>query len=140
MARSKVNIDAGLCFKGLHPWIEGQKHCKECARDWQKANPERVNKNNRRWQLANSEQFRESKRKSTRKSRLKVYGLVPEDAPDNCQLCGEGNGKRAMYADHCHATGRFRGFICRRCNSILGFAKDNPALLEKLALYLRENI
>lgn len=51
-----------------------------------------------------------------------------------CEACG-GEGKRICF-DHCHQTGRFRGWICWRCNVVLGHANDDPAILLKLVQYL----
>ena len=75
---------------------------------------------------------------------MREYGLKPEDIPDTCEVCGRTpppRGKRKqtpICVDHNHETGQFRGFLCHSCNLILGRADDNPAILEKLALYLRE--
>ena len=40
--------------------------------------------------------------------------------------------------DHCHRTGKFRGWICAKCNSALGLTGDSPSLLRELANYLEE--
>ena len=53
--------------------------------------------------------------------------------PEACEIC---NDSTEICWDHCHASGSFRGWICRRCNSTLGFVKDNSELLRKLADYL----
>lgn len=42
------------------------------------------------------------------------------------------------HIDHCHTTKKIRGILCGRCNTALGFVKDNPEVLERLAEYLRE--
>ena len=42
-----------------------------------------------------------------------------------------------MYIDHCHTTGRIRGILCPPCNSVIGYARDNPETLERAAAYLR---
>ena len=57
--------------------------------------------------------------------------------PTNCEVCG--SSKKISF-DHDHKTGQFRGWICHKCNSILGFAGDEPERLEKLADYLREKL
>lgn len=41
-----------------------------------------------------------------------------------------------LHLDHCHVTGRFRGFLCRGCNHAIGFAEDSPAKLRALAAYV----
>lgn len=66
------------------------------------------------------------------------YGLtVPSNISHEgitCDLC-----KVLIYeyeTDHDHETDRVRGFVCRRCNFLLGVAGDSPELLRKAALYL----
>lgn len=59
--------------------------------------------------------------------------------PNECEVCGgkEPNGKRLNF-DHCHCSFLFRGWICGRCNRLLGAAKDSASLLRKLADYIDE--
>lgn len=52
----------------------------------------------------------------------------------NCQMCG--SDKRLCW-DHDHKTGLYRGTLCSRCNSLLGFANDDVMLLEKGINYLK---
>jgi hypothetical protein len=55
-----------------------------------------------------------------------------------CSICGrlESDFNKGLHMDHCHKTGRFRGFICCRCNRVLGYMNDSPELLRKAATYL----
>lgn len=41
--------------------------------------------------------------------------------------------------DHCHVLLYFRGWLCRKCNWILGIASDDPKRLDALAEYLRRD-
>ena len=61
--------------------------------------------------------------------------------PEHCEVCGafEREFKLGLCFDHDHKTGKFRGWLCSHCNHALGYARDNPELLRKLAEYL-ENI
>lgn len=54
--------------------------------------------------------------------------------PDLCEICNT-NEFRIVW-DHCHTAGHFRGWICDRCNRVLGLVKDNANLLQQLAQYL----
>lgn len=60
--------------------------------------------------------------------------LVGRPRPDACDICNE-NG-RICY-DHDHKRGHFRGWICHRCNVVLGFVKDDANLLLQIAAYLQ---
>lgn len=45
--------------------------------------------------------------------------------------------RNLLHMDHCHTTGLFRGWICHKCNVMVGMAGDDPALLEHAADWLR---
>jgi hypothetical protein len=60
-----------------------------------------------------------------------------------CAICkkpessiGRNGEVLALAADHCHATGKKRGLLCRRCNQVLGKFEDDPKLLRAAAHYL----
>lgn len=50
-----------------------------------------------------------------------------------CEVCGT---FCRTVLDHDHKTGKFRGWLCSPCNSALGHAHDNPAVLEALMRYV----
>src|ERR1019366_8512060 len=58
----------------------------------------------------------------------------PRPIDNRCECCGEISTK-TLHLDHCHDTGRFRGWCCHRCNTGGGIA-DNPKLLRLRALYI----
>lgn len=96
------------------------------ARDWKKNHPD-----------------------SIRNSTLKQYGLdiqtfedLAESQHHLCAICnGPQSDKRqsTLDVDHCHKSNRVRGLLCRRCNLLIGYAKDDPVLLDKAASYLRKS-
>lgn len=60
-----------------------------------------------------------------------------------CEICGGSERTRmrlgprkALAQDHCHKTGRNRGFLCSRCNTALGSFRDDPVLLQNAIAYL----
>jgi hypothetical protein len=65
---------------------------------------------------------------------IEIPGRLP---PESCECCGEVS-TRTLHFDHCHATGRFRGWCCHGCNNGTGI-KDSPKLLRLRALYLERS-
>lgn len=70
-----------------------------------------------------------------REQHRKYMGLpeATRPAPATCECCGK-PCKRALSLDHCHETGEFRGWLCRKCNSAIGMLGDNVEGVT-LALY-----
>ncbi len=53
-----------------------------------------------------------------------------------CFVCSEPEGATRLEMDHCHTTGKFRGWLCKPCNITLGMINDSPERLRKLIDYL----
>lgn len=74
---------------------------------------------------------------------LAQYEAMLADQGGRCAACQEvppSDAKKAsqrmLNVDHDHETGEVRGLLCSRCNRILGFAEDRPAVLLALVAYL----
>lgn len=117
----------------------------------------------RRERLRTEPELRERERASVRKYQssakgtlarrrreLRPFGISPEeydrlsaDQGGVCAICGKqerwrtGRGKTAHLAvDHCHATGRVRGLLCRQCNRGLGLLGDTADSIRRALRYL----
>lgn len=73
------------------------------------------------------------------------YELMSEQQNHVCAICKEAemsknsNGVvRLLAVDHCHQSGKIRGLLCNNCNTLLGRAKDSPAILQSAIDYLKE--
>ena len=71
----------------------------------------------------------------------RMYSGLPEPTrpePKVCECCGEAPSGRYknLCLDHCHTTGKFRAWLCDKCNRALGMVRDNPDILRKLAMIL----
>ena len=67
----------------------------------------------------------------------KIAGRLPSST---CEICDEPEKEHARTVfDHNHKTGKFRGWLCQRCNRALGMVKDDKELLKKLIKYLEAN-
>ena len=127
--------------------------CKKCryikSDEWRKNNPERVaasrektKKNNpgyhRGWKRASKEKYRENGLKRLYGVTLELYSSLLAEQGGVCAIClsSDPAGKGSFCVDHDHRTGVVRGLLCSRCNSILGYAKDNPETLARGSVYL----
>ena len=75
------------------------------------------------------------KRSNTRKYRRKLDGWAPGEHEkaeaalaagiDKCSCCSsiDARSKHGWIADHNHATGTFRAYVCHPCNVIIGYAE-----------------
>lgn len=64
---------------------------------------------------------------------LKLAELAGRPRAETCDVCKE--PCRTVF-DHCHKSDAFRGWICDRCNKVLGLVYDDAGLLRQLANYL----
>lgn len=111
---------------------------REYQRRWRATNRDRANEQSRRWAAAHPEKVREKSLKRFYGISLEQYNAMLVEQGGVCAGCGgppTANGK--FYVDHNHQTGRVRGLLCHHCNVSIGYAKDDPSVLDKLAAYLR---
>lgn len=43
---------------------------------------------------------------------------------------------KLLSIDHCHSTGKIRGFLCSNCNAGIGMLNDDPGIVRKALDYL----
>ena len=78
----------------------------------------------------------ESKRAAWRRS--KGAPASPERKVGPCEICGQ--HAEPLCLDHCHATGAFRGWLCRKCNAGLGHFRDSAVLVRLALAYLETRV
>jgi hypothetical protein len=113
-----------------------REKARERARKYQSEDPERVREWGRKYREAHKAQRAEHYRDRWRQIREET---ATRPRPSHCEICGVPAAIRALDFDHDHASGRFRGWICRRCNTTLGFCDDDPTQLRALADYLEQD-
>lgn len=72
----------------------------------------------------------------------KEYEKMLTDRNYKCDICEYIQPENAtkmqnLYIDHCHNTNKVRGLLCFRCNSALGYLKDDIKILENTIKYLK---
>lgn len=128
------NCNGCKTVKPITDFWKSQSLCISCAKERQK----------NRWDSRNPKKRLEQHIKY--KYSLTINELMDalEKQNGNCAICETQlpdllvyNNRRRGYAiDHNHETGKFRGILCLKCNSMLGMACDSIDLLGKAADYL----
>ena len=122
---------------GLRP------ECRECVSKYYYKNKERINKKNKEWREKNKKKLREKDLKNKYNITTKEYKKLKKDQKNSCAICGKketrktNNGKtQRLSIDHDHETGKVRGLLCKNCNSVLGYIKEDILLLKNMIKYL----
>lgn len=123
--------------------------CRPCrnkrSKNWYLNNREQFNAHQMRYYRENPDKYR----RRMRMGKLKKYGMTLE-AYDRlfekqggvCAICQKPEavvwyGKSTLAVDHDHTTGKTRGLLCFRCNTVLGKIGEDPVgFLSKILVYL----
>lgn len=137
-----------------------RNECRDCfralSRDRYRRNRERYIAGVKRWQQENSDRLNEYRRarrqlpEVKRQQRsgyyLRTYGVSADDVDamleaqgGGCAICLRRPERQAsLHLDHDHQTGWLRGVLCSTCNQALGHLRDDPVLIERAVVYLRQ--
>jgi len=118
--------------------------CRQCGKAATTSQPKRVfcSKN-----CFSDYRYQNSPRKNNSEYyRKRMYGLTAarvmeiwQKQKGRCRICNKKMEFNALHIDHCHASGKVRGFLCRSCNSGLGMFRDSPWLLGRAIIYLESS-
>ena len=122
--------------KPVADFWKSQSLCIECVKERQK----------NRWNSRTPKKRLEQHLKYKYSLTIKELNDALEKQNGSCAICEEvlpdllvyNNRRRGYAIDHNHETGKFRGILCLKCNSMLGMAKDNTNILSKAINYLDE--
>jgi hypothetical protein len=144
-------------YAGVKAWRKANPD-KRAAQDkrYAKKHPETMKRASKAYRAKNADRIREMGKLAARarrkkdpegqRRRMQAYldrqriareELAGRPPPKVCEVCGELHIR--IVFDHCHKLGHFRGWICDRCNRVLGLAYDSPRVLRLLAQYLEDD-
>lgn len=144
--REKRAEERRRAYATLAPEIKAERMAYQ--KQWFKDHPNARKEINRRYRERNKEKIARAEREysATTEARQRVRArtaatletLAGRARPEVCDACGGLPDKgKSLHFDHCHQHGHFRGWLCRNCNLMLGYAKDDPNRLRKLIAYLK---
>jgi hypothetical protein len=116
-------------------------------REWNAKHKDEMRDYRREWRRQNPHRVRAHKEARRLRDLATQDALAGRPRPTICDIHGgpaeSGPGyHNGIVFDHCHQRGHFRGWLCDRCNKVLGAVGDDPDLLRKMITYLdrhREN-
>jgi len=119
--------------------------CKLCTNaasmEWARNNPKKAAEKQKSYRKRHPERLTASGRKYR-------YGVTPEEVSTvlaqqdfKCANPFCGNVEQ-LCVDHDHTPGgfRFRGILCRKCNSAFGLLGDSPDKVEGLLIYAKKTL
>jgi Recombination endonuclease VII len=122
---------------------------RSAVKRWHQANKPKSRAACRRYRAANLEKARlrvkqwKKLNPDRNQQHARVYAGRPvptHPEPDVCEICGCKSERKHLDEDHCHATGKFRGWLCGKCNRALGLFRDDPDVMHAALAYLIKNI
>ena len=140
-------------------YLENKEKLLAANKKWKEENKERHKENRDEYYRKNKDTMNEAFKKDRKENpvkysiyklanRHKIY-LSEEKVAELinsytglCEICGEEEsvtheGKpTSLCVDHCHETLAIRGFLCRRCNTGIGYFRDNEEFLQNAAKYI----
>ena len=103
-------------------------------RAYRAANPERF----ARYEVARKMRVRANPEPRRQAQRDRMGLPTPtRSCPETCECCGKLPTNYSLHLDHDHATGKFRGWLCRHCNLAIGKLGDSLAGVELAIAYLQ---
>jgi len=134
------------CRKGhFADRVTSSRTCRQCQYEamkaWVAANPEKHRGSTRNWmRKRRASGYNEKAKERMRGYYRKKLGIPPatRPCPAHCESCSREliNGKN-IHLDHDHTTGKFRGWLCNRCNLGIGSLGDCMEGLESAISYLQ---
>ena len=133
-----------------------QTQCIQCskasAKEWYASNPDYRKEKARVWRTENPDYVRDYRKTNRRRIYMvesaRKYGITTEQFDEmfdrqggccgTCQKSFDWTDKQTKpHIDHCHLTGKVRGLLCNKCNTVLGLVEDNAEVLSNLIEYLK---
>ena len=114
--------------------------------EYNKTHREQVLINRRKWKANNPDKLKEEKLKARFGITLIQFNELLRIQDTKCGICGVAfdtsgdRNKNNPTVDHAHdETRKIRGLLCRSCNSGIGGLHDDPILIEKAILWIKNS-
>jgi hypothetical protein len=114
---------------------------------YQKRHPEKVKAAAQKWRDANPNKERNKHLLRKFGITLEQYEKLFEEQNGVCAMCfkpetvknNKGTAPRLLAVDHDHKTGRIRGLLCFRCNTMLDHFDKDLDKIKRVLAYIKEH-
>lgn len=91
----------------------------------------------RKWRELNPDKNKNTKYKKKYGITLEQANIILQSQDNKCAICRSDlkTGSKT-HLDHCHTTGKVRGFLCQKCNHGIGLFQDSIEKLNAAVKYL----
>ena len=140
--RKKIGVANSIALKGKKLSSERCKQISDRNLRTGIKPPVRTGKKNNKWKggpevIRQTQEYKDGVKSRTLKYKYGIsladFNLLKEKQNGKCAICGM---DEILYVDHCHTTKRVRGLLCQKCNTAIGFFKDNVDNIAKAITYL----
>ena len=107
---------------------KGKFCCNDCYKEFRSKNKKDAKELNRLYQ----------KKHKYGLDKDKYYSLF-KIQQNKCAICGTSFDETKAFVDHDHYSGKVRGLLCSKCNTLLGMSNDNIEILNNAIKYLKHN-
>lgn len=144
-----VGVSVGTLNRWCNPTVD--ENLRRLRAAYQAQHPDKIQAYNRKSKGTLDSKMRSAITNISRRAEQGGYAPVAASKQEliaaynlqegRCLICGstEHEAGRKLCVDHCHKTGAFRGFLCTRCNRVLGLFQDSIELMESAIAYLKKN-
>lgn len=101
------------------------------------ANKEKQNAESRAYYHANKDKYRNYHLKKCYGIKQSDYEMMLRYQQNKCAICNDELNNK-LLVDHNHKTEEIRGLLCNSCNALIGYAKENPDILNSAIDYLTD--
>lgn len=104
------------------------------VRTYHALNPQKARNRVKRFRAANPNRAKVYKIKSRYGVSEQQFLALKSAQEGCCAICHTIAEK--LVIDHCHASGKVRGLLCLKCNTLLGMAEDSAQILRSAISYI----
>jgi len=107
--------------------------------EYKRANKQTVAESRLRWQRSDAGRrwLRETRLRLKYGITIERWGEILEEQGGRCAICRTDDpGVRGFFVDHDHERMTVRGLLCKKCNSAIGYLRDDAQLIRRAARYV----